>query len=407
MQRYLVVRAETYLLETMTRRGKNNLDFYDDEMLASGSGNVESESPTHFKRNFNNNVVSNPIGQISVGRVGLRTQGVDPILVGAFVLLLGVSVLMVFSTTAIISQEVYGDSGRMVRAHLVHVVIAIISMFLLSRVDVETIYKLAPTLFGIIFISLVLTLIPGIGHIAGGARRWIVLGPIRFQPGEFAKLGALFYFSWYIGRFHERMDSFIFGVGIPGLLLGAIGALLLAEPDFGTTVVVALVLFSQLLLSARLSHLALLGSGALGAIFLLVLHSPYRLRRFAAFLDPFHDPSSSGYQLIQSLIAVGTGGLNGRGLGAGRQKLFYLPAAHTDFIFAVISEELGILGASFVLMLFMVILVRGVRITKVLISDPYLTSLAIGATSLIVLPALLNIWLLESAGLNIIDELLV
>ena len=320
----------------------------------------------------------------------LSRGAMDGWLLGATVLLLSVSLLMVFSTTAVISQEIYGDSSRMMRSHVVHVLSALGVFFICSRVDSERFYRWAPLLFfGSLFL-LGLTLIPGIGHVAGGARRWLVIGPLRLQPGEVAKLTSLIYFASYIARHRGEMLRFRPGVVVPGVLLSVTAALLLAEPDFGTTVVILLVVFCQLLMVTRLAHLALIGGFAAVAVCALVIMSPYRFKRFTAFMDPFGDPSASGYQLIQSLIAVGSGGLLGEGLGAGKQKLFYLPAAHTDFIFAVIAEELGIFGASAVLALFLLILVRGFKIAARLAEDPFLSSLAIGCTCLIVVPALLN-----------------
>ncbi len=314
----------------------------------------------------------------------------DGWLLGATMLLLSVSLLMVFSTTAVISQELYGDSSRMMRSHVVHVFSAVVVVFICSRLNAESLYKWAPALFFGSIVMLALTLIPGIGHVAGGARRWLVIGPIRLQPGELAKLASLVYFASYISRHRQEMERFRPGVIVPGALLALTAVLLLAEPDFGTTVVILLVVFCQLLMVTRLAHLALIGAFAAAAVCALVVMSPYRFKRFTAFMDPFGDPSASGYQLIQSLIAVGSGGLLGEGLGAGKQKLFYLPAAHTDFIFAVIAEELGIFGAVAVLVLFLLILVRGFKITARLSEDPFLSSLALGCTCLIVLPALLN-----------------
>ena len=320
----------------------------------------------------------------------LSRGSMDGWLFGSMLLLLSVSLLMVFSTTAVVSQEIYGDSSRMMRSHVVHVLTAFAVALLFSRVNPEKLYRWAPILFFVTTAMLALTLIPGIGHVAGGARRWLILGPIRLQPGELAKLSSLIYFASYVARHRSEMERFKPGVMVPGVLLAVTAMLLLAEPDFGTTVVILLVTFCQLLLVTRLAHLALIGSVAGAAVCALVVMSPYRFKRFTAFMDPFGDPSASGYQLIQSLIAVGSGGLMGEGLGAGKQKLFYLPAAHTDFIFAVIAEELGIFGAIAVLALFLLILVRGFKITSRLNEDPFLSSLALGCTCLIVVPALLN-----------------
>jgi cell division protein FtsW len=239
-------------------------------------------------------------------------------------------------------------------------------------------------------VLLLITLIPGIGHVAGGARRWLILGPLRIQPGEIAKLCTVIYFASYIDRHQDKMRTFVGGVLIPLLVLSLFASLLLLEPDFGSTVVILSVVFCQLFLVCRLRHMAGVGLALVSALSVLVIFSPYRMKRFISFLDPFNNAASSGYQLIQSLIAVGSGGVSGTGLGSGKQKLYYLPAAHTDFIFAVIAEELGIMGALFVLGLFLVILVRGLGIARRLQDKPYLASLALGCTLLMVVPALLN-----------------
>ena len=238
---------------------------------------------------------------------------------------------------------------------------------------------------------LAIVLIPHVGHTSGGAQRWLLLGPMRVQPGELCKLAVLFYFSTYIGRQHQKMLRFLPGVAIPFLILGVYALLLLLEPDFGSTVVIVLVVLGQLFCFARISHLITVGLSASAGLVALVAISPYRLQRFLAFLDPFNDPSRSGYQLIQSLIAVGSGGTFGVGLGAGKQKLGYLPAAHTDFIYAVIAEELGLLGALAVLALYLLIFFRGLAISSRLTANPFLSSLALGCTLLTVIPALLNI----------------
>lgn len=314
----------------------------------------------------------------------------DRWIVLATLTLVAIGILMVFSTTAVESHVSVGDRAAMLKRHFVHLTVGIGMMFALSRSDPERWYRVSLPLLLMAFFFLLITLVPGIGHVAGGARRWLILGPLRFQPGEFAKLAAVLYFSSYIDRHHGEMSQFTKGVVLPFSLLGVFAALLLLEPDFGSTAVIVLVVIGQLFLVCRVRHMALIGISAATALGTLVLVSPYRMKRFLAFLDPFDDPNGSGYQLVQSLIAVGSGGLSGVGLGAGKQKLFYLPAAHTDFIFAVIAEELGFPGTMLVLGLFFVILLRGLRITRHFAERPYLACVALGCTLLVVLPALLN-----------------
>ncbi len=312
------------------------------------------------------------------------------ILIATFTLL-ALSVLMVFSTTAVASQEYYGTPTAMIRQHLLHVILGLGVFYIASRLSPYPFYPYSFMFLLLGLVLLTLVLIPHLGHTAGGAQRWFQIGPLRLQPGEVCKLLVLFYFSTYIDRHHERMLKFLPGVFVPFCILGAFALLLLMEPDFGSTVVIVMVVLGQLFYVARFSHLIGIGLLAGGAFAGLVALSPYRLQRFVAFLDPFNDPNRSGYQLIQSLIAVGSGGVFGAGLGAGKQKLFYLPAAHTDFIYAVIAEELGLLGALAVLVLFLVILFRGLAVARRLSDSPFLSSLALGCTLLMVIPALLNI----------------
>ncbi len=305
-------------------------------------------------------------------------------------LLLGTGVLMVFSTTAVTSLDAHGDAARMLRHHFIHITLGLAVFLACLMIPPERLYRIAVPMLLVSIVLLFLTLIPGIGHVAGGARRWLILGPLRFQAGELAKLASVIYFASYVERRHAKMHGFVSGVAIPSLVLGMLSVLLLLEPDFGSTVIILSVVFCQLFMVCRLKHVAFIAAFVAMSLATLVILSPYRMKRFISFLDPFNDATASGYQLVQSLIAVGSGGLTGAGLGAGKQKLFYLPAAHTDFIFAVIAEELGTAGAVSVLLLFLVILYRGLRLSKRLLDRPYLASLALGCTLLMVIPAILN-----------------
>jgi len=304
-------------------------------------------------------------------------------------LLLAISVLMVFSVTAVSGDGILG-SLSMVRKHVLQMLAGLVAFAIVLRIPTEKIKRFAPIFLIISFISLVLVLLPGLGKTAGGAQRWFSVGPIRIQPGEFAKLAVVFYMSTYIERQSTKMKTLISGAIMPLGIVCLFGALLLKQPDFGSTIIILTVVFLQLLLVSNLKHLLGLGAVALSAIVSLILISPYRFKRFHSFLDPLADPSASGYQLVQSLIAVGSGGLTGLGIGAGKQKLFYLPAAHTDFIYAVICEELGLLGGGLILFLFSLIALIGYGAAVRFSNDYYRGSLVVGLTSLIVVPAVLN-----------------
>jgi cell division protein FtsW len=319
------------------------------------------------------------------------------------VLLLGLSVLMVFSTTSVPLDDQSGELVVGVKKHLMQVLLGLVMLGACLRCRSEMLYKISAPLLIVTLLLLVLVLIPGIGYVAGGARRWLILGPLRFQPGEIAKLAVVLYLAAYIRRHHEQMLGFVKGAVMPLGLASVLALLLLLEPDFGTTVIVFSVVFLQLMTVSNLKHLAALGVSAVLGLGMLVLISPYRFRRFESFLNPFADASASGYQLVQSLIAVGSGGLTGAGLGAGKQKLFYLPAPHTDFIFAVIAEELGMIGAASVVFLFVLFSIAGFSLARRFAADPFKASLAVGLTAVIVVPAFLNmavvIGLLPTKGL--------
>lgn len=317
-------------------------------------------------------------------------RAVDRLLLLSTLALLALSILMVYSATAVVSQEQFGDATVLLRAHILHIFVGIGGFVFFTVCDPDRLRRLAIPLLFIGYAMLLLLLIPGVGHLAGGAQRWFALGPLRFQPGELVKLIFVIYFASYISRHNQQMLRFVPGTFVPCLLLMLAAGLLLLQPDFGSTVILLSVVFCQLLLASRLLHLAGVGLAGGCVLALLVFISPYRMQRVLSFLDPFSHPSSSGYQLIQSLIAVGSGGTTGAGLGAGKQKLFYLPAAHTDFIYAVIAEELGLAGGLAVLGVFLVIAYRGLSIAHRLSEDFFLSSLALGCTLLIVLPALLN-----------------
>ena len=224
-----------------------------------------------------------------------------------------------------------------------------------------------------------------------GARRWLSLGLMSFQPSELAKVAMVLYMAHSLARKQERMSSFSYGV-LPHLIVAAVPAgLLLLEPDFGTAGLLLALVFGMLFVGgARLHHLAGLVLLVVPPAFWLIWSSPYRWKRVLGFLDPFADPEGKGFQLVQSFLAFGNGGITGVGLGAGKQKLFWIPEGHTDFIFALLGESLGLLGALFVLCCFGVIAFRGFSVAARSI-DRFSSLLAFGVTFLLVLQALLNI----------------
>jgi cell division protein FtsW len=315
----------------------------------------------------------------------------EPVLLILALLLISFSLVMVYSTTGVVAQEKFGDPYFYVKRQAISALIGFILLFSFSRIPMELIKKATPYLYIVCLSLLLVTYLPGIGDRAGGAQRWINLGIIRFQPGEFVKLGFIVYLAGYLARNELNLSGFVSGILKPFMLVGGICALFLKQPDFGSSAILCLITLVMIGTSgAKIKHLALMGAAFLVPAVLLILFSPYRMKRVTSFLQPWADPSGSGYQLIQSLIAVGSGKLTGVGLGESQQKLFFLPAAHTDFIFAVVGEELGLIGCMILMCVFLVFLARGIYLAGKVASDTFAFSLTLGLTLLVVFPAMLN-----------------
>jgi cell division protein FtsW len=250
--------------------------------------------------------------------------------------------------------------------------------------------RFAYPLLALSFIILTLVLVPGVGVNRGGARRWIMFPGFAFQPSELAKLALVFYLAHSMAKKEQMIRNFSVGV-LPHLMVfGLFAGMLLLEPDFGTALMLSMLLYFMLFIGgARVHHLLGTALMALPVLIYVLTKADYRIRRLMSFLDPWSDAAGSGFHVIQSLIAFGSGQIWGRGLGESRQKLFYLPEAHTDFVFSVIGEELGLLGALAVLALFGVIIARGLQLTAK-IEEPFDQYLAFGLTVLLGLQALIH-----------------
>lgn len=337
-------------------------------------------------------VIQDPLFAYGVSKDNERKAPIlEPIILALTVLLLSFSLVMVYSTTGVVSQEKFGDPYYYVKRQAFASILGMFALFGISRVPLELVKRAAPYLFWVCLALLLGTYVPGIGDRAGGAQRWLNLGFIRFQPGEFVKLLFIVYLAGFLARHEETLSTFLSGIVKPFLLVGVLCALYLKQPDFGSSAILCLITVIMTGSSgARIKHLCTMLLAFLIPAVLLVIFSPYRMKRIASFLSPWSDPSGSGYQLIQSLIAIGTGKVTGVGLGASQQKLFFLPAAHTDFIFAVIAEELGMVGCIALMGVFLFFLARGLKLAGKVADNTFAFSLVIGLTSLIVLPALLN-----------------
>jgi cell division protein FtsW len=316
--------------------------------------------------------------------------GADPWLLLAVAALVGLGVVMVFNVSYFYGQERFGDSLLFFRKHLSSIALGAIVAVVASRLPSERYRGLAyPVLLGALA-ALVLVTIPGIGVARGGARRWLHLGPVSIQPSEFAKFAVVLYLARSLAKKGDRVRRFAIGVVPHCLVVGAIAALALLEPDFGTAVLAGGLLVGMLFVGGvPVRHLLVPGLAALPAVGYAVVGESYRLKRLLGFLNPEIDPLGVNFQLKQSFIAFGSGGLWGIGLGESRQKMFYLPEAHTDFIFSVIGEELGLAGALVVLGLFGVLAARGFRVA-VRHPDSFGRLLAFGVTLSLVLQGVVN-----------------
>lgn len=304
--------------------------------------------------------------------------------------LLALGMTMVLSTSYLYSQERYGDGTYFFRKQLIAMGAGVIALVACTVVPSTLYRRFAYPLLAVSFIILAMVLIPGVGVNRGGARRWIMFPGFAFQPSELAKLSMVFYLAHSMAKKQEMIRTFSVGV-LPHLIIsGLFAGLLLLEPDFGTALILTMVLYFMLFIGGvRVSHLLSTALLALPVLVFVMMTAQYRLRRLMTFLDPWSDATGSGFHVIQSLIAFGSGQFFGRGLGESRQKLFYLPEAHTDFVYSVIGEELGLLGALAVLALFGVIIVRGLRLTAK-IEEPFDQYLAFGLTVLLGLQALIH-----------------
>jgi cell division protein FtsW len=315
----------------------------------------------------------------------------DMWLFGAAVMLLSAGVVMVYSASAIVAADRFHDPYFFLKKQLFWALLGSIGMLAAVRMDYRKLERFVVPALIVAGVLLVLVLIPPIGQSINGTRRWIRLGPVSFQPAELAKLALVFYLASFLARNQERLDDVRRGV-VPPLLVGATFAgLVFLQPDLGNCLTLVALTFGLLYLAG--SPVRYLGWAVAPAVPLLVvaiLMAPYRLRRITAFWDPWADPRGSGFQIIQSWLAFGNGGLLGQGIGASRQKLFYLPESHTDFIFAVIGEELGFLGAAAFVALFAVLIWRGLRV-GLRTSDPFGSYLALGITLLIATQTLVNL----------------
>lgn len=318
-----------------------------------------------------------------------REHHFDSLLLVAVLLLVGIGIIMIYSTSSILAEESFQDPNFFLRRQVIAAAAGLLVMYLAMHVNYEVFSKLTLPLLILSLILLAVVLIPGISPIRG-ARRWLVWQGFSFQPSELAKLAMVLYLAQSLTRKQDKIRRFKEGF-LPYLLVsGAMIALIFLEPDLGAALTLGLLVFVMLFAAGtRLSYLISAVLLASPVVFYLLASKEWRWKRILAYLSPWDYAQDAGWQLVQSFLAFGRGGIMGVGLGDGMQKLFYLPDAHTDFIFSVVGEELGLIGVVAVVLLFGILITRGIQLS-LRAATPFGAYLALGLMAMIALPALIN-----------------
>lgn len=315
---------------------------------------------------------------------------IDYMFLFAVLALTAIGLIMILSASPTMALKL-GDSYYYLKRHILYLLLGFAALYFGLRLDLELLRKWSAPILLLSLAILMLVYIPGVGKRISGALRWIDFAFFTFQPSEVIKFTMVLFMAHLLSQRKEYMQNFFKGLLLPLLLIGAVATIIIMQPDLGTAVAITSTAFIMLFAAgANLWHLLWVATaGGLSAVG-LALSSPYRMQRLLAYVNPWQDPHGIGFHIIQSLLAVGSGGLLGRGLGASRQKFFYLPQQFTDFIFAILCEELGFLGGLGVVVLFIIFVVRGFRIAMTSIENfSYL--LAVGLVSWLALQALINL----------------
>jgi len=319
-----------------------------------------------------------------------KRVGVDKWLFGATLVLTVIGLLMVFSASAVMAKERFGSPYAFVIRQSIWAALGLTAMVLLMKIDYRR-YNNPNVVFPAVAVSVLMLLVAFLMHDSHATHRWIRFGALSFQPSEIAKPALVLFLAWFLQNRMQTIEDFrgtILPAALPSLIF--IG-LILKEPDLGTALVCASVTALMLYLAGM--NMRWLGLAALAAapvLYFMLFRVKWRRDRILAFLNPESDPLGKGFHIIQSLIAVGTGGISGTGFFDGRQKLFYLPEPHTDYVFATIAEELGLIGSIAVVGLFIVLAYRGMR-AAILSKDPFARFLAFGITATLLIQAFFNI----------------
>ncbi len=347
-----------------------------------------------------------PTSRVNVNRYGINTRGVretikavDTQFLAVIYILLAIGLLMVLSASSPIAFASSGtnhDSFYYFKKQLMWAGLGTILMYATANYDYRRIKKLAAPAFGASILLLLLVLVPGIGRKINDARRWIYLGPVNFQPSEVAKIATIAFFSALLSENYKKVVEFKEFIKYI-LFIGVIAALLMMEPHFSCTMLIAATACVLLFVAgAKLTHFVALGCCGIPLIIYMIIDAPYRLARITSFVDPFKDIQGDGWQVVQSLYAIGSGGLFGAGIGQSRQKYMNIPEPQNDFIFSIYAEEFGFVGAILVVALFAYLIIRGIKIA-LNAPDMFGTLLATGIVAMIALQAIINIAVVTSS----------
>lgn len=366
------------------------LYYLDDSISQTGESSLTKKS-SKVKKNAHRRKKEKTNTKSGSGR-----NNYDAALIAVILILVFFGLIMVFSASAPSALAYEGNEYHFIMRQGICAVIGIIGMFICARIDYHIYGRWAFPILVASLLILFTVYIPGLGKVINNARRWVGVGSLSLQPSEITKIGVIIFFAYSLSVMKDKIKKFWRGIMMYLMILGVFALVLMKQPHFSCTVVLCVsCVVIMFVAGAKIWHFGVLAAivGCLGV--LLIIKEPYRLERVMTFMDPFADTADAGYQITNSLYAIGSGGLFGLGLGMSRQKLLYLPEPHNDFIFAIVCEELGLLGAIIVIVLFIMLIWRGYRIAQTA-RDTYGAYLATGITSLIGVQATLNIAVVTS-----------
>lgn len=314
------------------------------------------------------------------------------VLLGIVATLVAIGLIFVYSSSSVYASEQFGSAHYYLKKHSIGILVGIFAFYIAKFISLQFLYTYAPLLFAGSFLLTLATLIPKIGVTIHGSSRWLSLPGLLFQPSEILKVAFILYVARLLSKQHGKTFTFKKSY-LPILTIMALtAAVLLKQPDFGLTITLCITALAMVFISGLpLTYLAVTCIAFLPAGILLIYMFPYRLARIMTFLNPWNDPQGAGFQIIQSLIAIGSGSWIGSGIAHSKQKFFYLPMQHTDFIFSIIAEETGFIGISIIILLYILFLYKGMKIAWQL-RTPFALNMVLGCTILITLQTIINIF---------------